>query len=218
VSQGQSVPAPRPVHSKERSFIQRTVRIAGMLAGLCVLLVLALSLWNLAATKWQHAHNPVLGNFYSVDGRLMHLYCSGAGSPTIMIEAGASANSLGWQGVQPKLSQRVCTYDRAGHGWSQPRAGRRDAEAIVRELHALLHQAGVQRPLVLTGHSAGGLYVREYAREFPAEVAGVVLIDSSSPEQVDELPGWRRSSRRTNATWRASFGGKSCEFGPDGNA
>jgi pimeloyl-ACP methyl ester carboxylesterase len=125
----------------------------------------------------------------------MHLYCSGAGSPTIVIEAGASANWLGWQGVQPKLSQltRVCTYDRAGHGWSQPRAGPRDAEAIARELRALLDQAGVQRPLVLTGHSAGGLYVREYAREFPAEVAGVVLIDSSSPGQIDELPGWRRS-------------------------
>jgi len=160
-----------------------------------LLLVLALSLWNLAVAQWQHAHNPVPGNFYSLNGRLMHLYCSGTGSPTIVIEAGASANSLGWQGVQPKLSllTRVCTYDRAGHGWSQPRAGPRDAEAIARELQALLEQAGVPRPLVLTGHSAGGLYVREYAREFPAQIAGVVLIDSSSPQQVDELPGWRRS-------------------------
>jgi pimeloyl-ACP methyl ester carboxylesterase len=180
---------------KGRSFIQKTAYIAGGLAGLCLLLVLALSLWNLAVAKWQHAHNPVPGNFYSVNERLMHLYCSGTGAPTIIIEAGAGANSLGWQGVQPKLSQltRVCTYDRAGHGWSQPGAGPRDAEAIVRELHALLDQAGVQRPLVLTGHSAGGLYVREYAREFPAEVAGVVLIDSSSPQQIDELPGWRQS-------------------------
>ena len=196
MSQGQSVPGPsHPVHSKGRSFIQRTARIGGILAGLCVSLVLTLSLWNLAVTKWQHAHNSVPGNFYTVDGRLLHLYCSGTGSPTIAIEAGASANSLGWQGVQPKLSQltRVCTYDRAGHGWSQPRAGPRDAETIVRELHALLDQAGVPRPVVLTGHSAGGLYVREYAREFPAEVAGVALIDSSSPEQIDELPGWRQS-------------------------
>jgi pimeloyl-ACP methyl ester carboxylesterase len=156
---------------------------------------LALSLWNLAVTKWQHAHNPVPGSFYSVDGRLMHFYCSGIGSPTIIIEAGASADWLGWQGVQSKLSQitRVCTYDRAGHGWSQPRAGLRDAETISRELHALLGPAGVERPLVLTGHSAGGLYVREYAREFPAEVAGVVPIDSSSPQQIDELPGFRQS-------------------------
>jgi pimeloyl-ACP methyl ester carboxylesterase len=170
-------------------------RQARLLAARCLLLLLALSLWNLAVTKWQHAHNPVPGTFYSVDGRQMHLYCSGAGSPTILIEAGAGADWLGWQGVQPQLSQvtRVCTYDRAGHGWSEPRAGPRDAEAIARELHTLLDQAGVRRPLVLTGHSAGGLYVREYAREFPAEVAGVVLIDSSSPQQIDELPGWRAS-------------------------
>ena len=104
MSQGQSVPGPsHPVHSKGRSFIQRTAWIAGILAGLCVLLVLTLSLWNLAVTKWQHTHNSVPGNFYTVDGRLLHLYCSGTGSPTIAIEAGASANSLGWQGVQPKL-------------------------------------------------------------------------------------------------------------------
>jgi len=167
----------------------------GMLLGVCFLFVLALSLTNFAVTKWQHAHNPVPGDFYSVDGRQMHLFCSGTGSPTILIEAAASADWLGWQGVQPQLSQltRVCTYDRSGHGWSQPRSGPRDAETITRELHALLDQAGVQRPLVLTGHSAGGLYVREYAREFPGEVAGVILIDSSSPQQLDALPGFRRS-------------------------
>jgi pimeloyl-ACP methyl ester carboxylesterase len=164
-----------------------------MLVGACVLLVVALSLWNLAVTKWQHAQNPAPGNFYSVNGRQMHLYCSGTGSPTILIEAAAGATWLAWQGVQPKLAQltRVCTYDRAGHGWSEPRSGPRDAETIVRELHELLDQAGVQRPLVLAGHSAGGLYVREYRREYPAEVAGAVLIDSSSPEQIAELPGWQ---------------------------
>ena len=73
-------------------------------AGACLLLVLVLPLWNLGVTKWQHAHNPVPGNFYSVDGRQMHLHCSGAGLPSIVIEAGASADWLGWQGVQPKLS------------------------------------------------------------------------------------------------------------------
>lgn len=179
----------------ESSPIQRTARIAGILVGLCLLLLPALSLWNLAVTRWQHARHPVPGGFYAVNGRLMHLYCSGTGSPTTVIEVGAGADWLGWQGVQPKLSQwtRVCTYDRAGHGWSQPRDGPRDAEAVARELHALLDQAGVQRPLLLTGHSAGGLYIREYAREFPQEVAGVVLIDSSSPQQIDELPGWRQS-------------------------
>jgi pimeloyl-ACP methyl ester carboxylesterase len=171
----------------------KTLRLIKVLAALCVAFLLALALWNFAVTKWQHAHNPVPGNFYSVNGRQMHIYCSGAGSPTVVIETGASASWLGWQGVQPQLAQvtRVCTYDRAGHGWSEPRPGPRDAETTVRELHALLDQTGVQRPLVLAGHSLGGLLVREYAREFPAEVAGAVLIDSSSPQQLDELPGER---------------------------
>lgn len=178
-----------------RSLIKRISRLIVILMGSCLLLFLALALWNLAVTQWQHAHNPPSGNFYPVDGRQMHVICSGTGSPTVIIEAGAGSNSLGWQAVQPQLSQltRVCTYDRSGHGWSEPRSGPRDAETIVHELHALLNQTSVERPLVLTGHSAGGLYVREYAREFPAEVSGVVLIDSSSPRQIDDLPGWRQT-------------------------
>jgi len=171
------------------------MRIVRILAGCFLLLVIGLSLWNLAVTRWQHAHNPVPGSFYSVFGKQMHLNCTGSGSPTLVIEAGAGADSFGWMGIQSGLSPvtRVCTYDRAGHGWSEPRSGRRDAETIARELHGLLDQAGVPRPLLLAGHSAGGLYVREFAREFPAEVAGVVLMDSSSPQQIDELPGFRQS-------------------------
>jgi pimeloyl-ACP methyl ester carboxylesterase len=162
---------------------------------LCAAIFLALPLWNYAVTRWQHARNPVPGSFYAVNGRQMQIYCSGAGLPTVLIETGAGASWLGWQGVQSRLAQvtRVCTYDRAGHGWSEPRSGTRDAEAIVRELHALLNQAGVARPLVFTGHSFGGLLAREYAREFPAEIAGVVMIDSSSPQQLDEIPGERTS-------------------------
>jgi pimeloyl-ACP methyl ester carboxylesterase len=151
-----------PVHLKRRSVARRAASAIRIVLVLLLLLLLTFSLWNLAVARRQHVHNPVPGNFYSVEGRQMHLYCSGTGWPTIVIEAAAGANSLGWQGVQSKLSPltRICTYDRAGHGWSQPRPGPRDAETIVRELHELLDQAGVQRPLVLTGHSAGGLYIR----------------------------------------------------------
>ena len=157
--------------------------------------LLALPLSNIAIAEWQHVRNPVPGDFCSVGGRQMHIDCTGAGSPAILIEAAASADWLAWQGVQSRLSQvtRVCTYDRAGHGWSEPRSGARDAETIVHELHSLLAAADVKRPLVLVGHSAGGLYVREYTREFPEEVAGAVLVDSSSPPQLDELPGFRQS-------------------------
>jgi pimeloyl-ACP methyl ester carboxylesterase len=169
--------------------------------GLGALLLLLPALWNVAATKWQHAHNPVPGEFHTVRGKQMHVDCSGTGSPTVVIEAAASASWLAWLGVQRRLSRttRVCTYDRAGHGWSEPRSRPRDAEAIVAELHALLDAVGVRRPLVLAGHSAGGLYVREYARQFPGEVAGLALIDASSPRQIDELPGWRAAYEKEKA-------------------
>lgn len=97
----------------------------------------------------------------------------------------------------------MCSYDRAGHGWSDPRPGRRDAEHIVSELHELLDKAGVERPLVLVGHSAGGLYVREYVRRFPAEVVGVALLDTSSPDQLDALPGFRAAWEQNRRAYPA---------------
>jgi pimeloyl-ACP methyl ester carboxylesterase len=184
-----------PVRMNIRLFGRRLTRAILIAAIVCLLFLLILPVWNLAVTRWQHAHNPVPGSFYVIGGKRMHMYCSGIGSPTIVVEAGLGSDWLGWQVVQPQLSKvtRICTYDRSGLGWSEPRLGPRDAETIARQFHALLDEAGVQRPLVLTGHSAGGLYVREYAREFPAEVAGMVLVDSASPQQMDELPGFRTS-------------------------
>ena len=144
---------------------------------------------------WQHKQNPVPGDFYAVDGHQMHMDCTGTGSPAIVLESAASASFMLWRHVQPQLSTvtRVCSYDRAGHGWSEPREGPRDAEAIVRELHSLLNAAGVKRPFVYVAHSAGGLYAREHSREFQSELAAVGLLDASSPNQIDELPGWRAS-------------------------
>jgi len=165
-----------------------------------VVVLLTPAVWNLVAVKYQHAHNPLPGASYEIEGRQMYIYCTGAGANTVVVEVGASATSLGWQGIQKMLSRtsRVCVYDRSGHGWSEPASGPHDAETIVRKLHELLDKAAIPRPLILMGHSAGGLYVREYAREFPREIAGVVLIDSSSPSQMDDLEwrkGWEQDRR-----------------------
>lgn len=167
------------------------------------------AIYNVAAGAILRAHHPPLGSFYTVDGHSMHLYCTGAGSPAIILEAGAGDQLLYWQTIQPQLSRvtRVCSYDRAGLGWSQPVDGPHDAEAIVRQLHQLLNEAGVRGPLVLIGASAGGYYVREYAREFPGEAVGFALLDASFPTQVDELPGQRewydaeRPRRARQARW-----------------
>jgi hypothetical protein len=123
----------QPIHSGRRSFGRSVARLTAISAAICVLLLLALSLWNLAAAKWQHERNPVPGSFYAVEGLQMHIDCSGTGSPAVIMEAAASAPWSLWRKAQPDLSQitRVCSYDRAGHGWSEPRKGQRDAVTIV---------------------------------------------------------------------------------------
>ncbi len=156
-------------------------------------LVAAVAIWNLAITRWRIAANPAPGQIFSVDGRQMYIHCVGDGSPAIVIESGLGNDTLDWYGVQRSLAPftRVCAYDRSGLGLSEPRTGARDANAIARQLHDLLDQAGVTRPFIPIGWSAGGLYVREYARLFPADLAGLVLVESSIPRQLEDVPGDR---------------------------
>jgi len=137
----------------------------------------------------------------------MYIYCVGTGSPVLVIESGLSSDSLGWYGVQRELSKitRVCAYDRSGLGWSEPRSPPRDAQNIARQLRGLLVEAGVPMPFVPVGWSAGGLYVREYAGQFSNDIAGIALIESSSPTQIDELPGFRASWERDKREMRESY-------------
>jgi pimeloyl-ACP methyl ester carboxylesterase len=130
------------------------------------------------------------GKLYDVGGYSMHLYCTGQGSPTIVLDSGLGDDFTGWVNVQPELSKvtRVCAYDRAGFGWSQSRSGIQDANAISSQLHALLSAAGVQKPFVLAGHSISGLYLRSYAAHYPTDLAGLVFVDGATPLQDDRVP------------------------------
>jgi len=121
----------------------------------------------------------------------MHLYCTGHGSPTIVLEAGGGDDWLIWQKVQPEVANttRVCSYDRAGTGWSELQPGLRDATHIADQLHLLLQQASEQGPFVLAGASVGGLYIRQFAATYSSEVAGLVFVDASTPEQIAAIPG-----------------------------
>ena len=130
---------------------------------------------------------PPPGQMVDVGGYRLHISCVGTGSPTVVIEAGQGDWSASWSNaVQPEAARttRICTYDRAGYGWSEPGPLPRTAEHIAQELHRLLHTAGVPGPYVLAGHSLGGLPVRVFAHAYAAEVAGVVLIDSMHPRQA----------------------------------
>jgi pimeloyl-ACP methyl ester carboxylesterase len=122
---------------------------------------------------------PPPGKLITVDGHQMHFNCTGAGSPTVVMDAGLGGWSLDWSTVQPELAQftRVCSYDRAGLGWSEPSAEPPDAQHAMHDLHSLLANSGEAGPFVLVGHSNGGLRVLLYAHAYPQEVAGVVLVD-----------------------------------------
>ncbi len=115
----------------------------------------------------------------NVGGRRLNLLCTGKGSPTVILEAGLLADSSAWRRVQPAISRttKVCSYDRAGLGFSDPTGGPRDASAIVHDLHTLLANAGVARPYVLVGWSSGGLFTRLYQYRYPNDVVGLVEVD-----------------------------------------
>ena len=141
--------------------------------------------YNAIAVHHFWSHNPAPGRIVDVGGYGMHIDCTGNGSPVLILEAGGQNDSTIWRGVQPALSKTttVCSYDRAGTGWSDTQPGPRDADHIAAELHQLLFQAGIKGPVILMGHSIGGLFIRDYATHYPADVAGLIFVDSSTPFQ-----------------------------------
>lgn len=120
------------------------------------------------------------GRLVDARGHRLHLQCSGSGSPAVILDSGMGAASFEWTYVYNALRHRtrVCRYDRAGYGWSEPSSAPRTSLNIADELHALLSNAGERPPFVLAGHSFGGINMRVYASRYPLEAAGLVLLDS----------------------------------------
>jgi|GEM_PF-1498421 len=127
-------------------------------------------------------------------GRFLNLRCSGSGPQTVLLEAGAIADSSAWFKVQPLLAAhaRVCAYDRAGFGFSSEGPLPRDLDADVSDLHALIQRAGLATPLVMVGHSLGSNIVRQYASRYPADVSAMVLLDPPAQDIGRFAPGWQK--------------------------
>jgi pimeloyl-ACP methyl ester carboxylesterase len=136
---------------------------------------------------------PPPGRLVDVGGWVLHLNCTGEArpeQPTVILEAGIGDFSVEWALVQPEVSgfARVCSYDRAGDGWSEMGPHPRTFQQIVYELHTLLERAGVQPPYVLVGHSYGGWLVRAYQATYPSDVAGIVLVDAGADDPWRQMP------------------------------
>lgn len=129
---------------------------------------------------------PPPGELVDLGGYRLHINCEGYGSPTVILDAGLGDWSTHWTAVQNLLrgDTRVCSYDRAGYGWSDPGPRPRDSLRIVTELHSLLEKAIIEPPYLLVGHSFGGLNMRLFASTYSREVAGLVLVEASHPESL----------------------------------
>lgn len=165
-----------------------------------VLLVLTGVLYQAIASTRDMKRYPPPGRLVDVGGYRLHINSTGEGAPTVILDAGVCDYSLHWCLVQPEVAKftRVCSYDRAGLGWSDAAPPPRTSKKIVRELHTLLEKAEIPGPYVLVGHSFGGYNVRLFAHKYPEEVAGLVLVDAAHENQWPRLP-W--SVRRLYEQW-----------------
>jgi pimeloyl-ACP methyl ester carboxylesterase len=131
------------------------------------------------------------------------LNCVGTGAPTVVLFNGLGERTPSWAWVQATVSSstRVCVFDRAGQGWSGAAPGPQDGHQLASDLNELLQAAQIPAPYVLAGHSTGGAYALVYAERYPAQVAGVALIDSATPYQFDlpDYPGFYSLFRRVSA-------------------
>ena len=136
------------------------------------------------------AQNPPPGELVDIGGRRLHLNCVGEGSPTIILEAGLNEFSVQWAAIQEALQEtnRVCSYDRAGLGWSDVADESFTVNRAVSDLHKVLSAANISSPYLLVGHSFGGVNMRLFANQYPQEVMGMVLVDSAHEAQFEQLP------------------------------
>jgi pimeloyl-ACP methyl ester carboxylesterase len=150
------------------------------------------AVYHAYATRRDRQRYTPPGRLIDAGGFQMHLLPAGDATarPTVILDAGMVSFSSNWAWVQPEVAKvtQVVSYDRAGLGWSEPSSQPRDAQTSARELHTALENAGIGGPYVVVGHSYGGLTMRAFADLYPDEVAGLVLVDASHPDQWAHIP------------------------------
>jgi pimeloyl-ACP methyl ester carboxylesterase len=169
---------------------RRTTRLLVWLGGFLAVAALSGAFYQWLATRKDLASAPLPGRLVDVGGYRLHLWCTGSGAPSVILDAGLGGSTVVWGFVQPQVARftRVCSYDRAGLGYSDPGPPPRTARRLATELAALVDRGGIDGPLVLVGASSGGFNVRVFASDHPDRVAGLVLVDATHEDQRHEIP------------------------------
>ena len=133
---------------------------------------------------------PAPGELIVVDDRLMHVHCVGRGSPTVIFELGIGSVAAAWSDIhrQVSLFTRACAYDRAGLGYSEPTDQPLRSSDVAQRLQKLMQAAGIEDELVLVGWSAGGIYIREFFKQYPDQVRAMLFVASSHEQQASRTP------------------------------
>jgi pimeloyl-ACP methyl ester carboxylesterase len=179
--------AARPIESRRRLSFWR---VSKWVITSVALIVVAGAIFQFFMTQWESHRCPPPGKLVDIGGVYLQINCTGAGSPAVILEAGPNDSSVIWQLVQPDISRfaRVCSYDRAGFGWSDAPNEPRTSSNIAHELERLLSRAAVPGPYVLVGHDFGTLDLRVFTSRHRQQVAGMVFIDSAHPDMHHRPP------------------------------
>ena len=169
-------------------------RLNGIAVATCGLL-LAGAVYQIVGDRRDRTRFPQVGQSVDIGGRSLNIFCSGEGKPTVVFDSGRGLPGYSWLLIQPQIAKtmQACWYDRAGLGWSDSGPGPRSSDAVARDLHQLLQRASVAPPYVLVGHSMGGFNVRVYQKFYPADVAGLVLVDARQEGMEARIPDMPRS-------------------------
>jgi len=173
--------------------VRVAIWIGWLLGGLIVLILLlagAGTIYQNMASKDDAKRFPPPGQMVDVGSHRLHLWCEGDGEPVAVLDTVVGASSLSWVRVRPEVAKftRVCAYDRAGYGWSEPGPRPRTSGRMVSELRLALENAGLPKPYILAGASFGGCNARLFAIRHPDLVAGLVLVDPAHEDQISRLP------------------------------
>ena len=174
----------------------RIIDTVALFAGVCGFALVAGLVYQAVGSRRGARRHPPPGELIDADGQRLHVICAGEGRPAVVFESGIAASSLSWTRVQPDVARltRACAYDRAGLGWSDPSTSARSVDRMIADLRSVAGYAAPAQPVVIVAHSFGVFLALVYAMRYPADVAGLVLLDPPTE--------WQRvSGARARVLW-----------------